>query len=60
MYTLTVHAEGYPDRQLTMEGYYFDHSDSERNIIKIMGQLTSLIEAKPAIKALPEPRGGYA
>ncbi len=59
-YTLTVNARGYPDKQLTMKGCDFNHSDSERSFIKIVGKIVTMIEGKRAIKSLPEPRGGYA
>lgn len=59
-YSLYVHAEGYPDRTLTMTELYYSHKPNEEAFFNITYTIKSIIENRPAYKKLPEPNGGYA
>ena len=59
-YTLIVHAEGYPEKEITMTDLYTLNHDNEEAFFMITKKIVSIIESKPAYKALPDPRGGYA
>jgi len=58
-YSLYVHAEGYPDRELTMSDIRYNYEPNEAEFLKITKKIVSIIESKPAYKKLPEPTGGY-
>lgn len=59
-YTLFVHAEGYSDKEVTMTDLYSNYPPNEEAFFNITKKIVSIIENKPAYKALPKPRGGYA
>ena len=59
-HSLYVHAEGYPDRELTMTDLYSSYKPNEEAFFNITKKIRSIIENKPEYKSLPEPRGGYA
>lgn len=59
-YTLFVHAEGYSDKGVTMTDLYSNYPPNEEAFFNITKKIVSIIENKPAYKALPKPRGGYA
>ena len=59
-YSLHIRAEGYPDRELTMTYLGFNTEPNEEAFYMIATKIREFIEAKPAYKKLPAPRGGYA
>jgi len=59
-YVLFVHAEGYPDKEVSMNDLRFDYTLDERRFFRITWKIRDIIESKPEYKSLPEPRGAYA
>ena len=59
-YVLIVHADGYPDREVSMNDITYNYNPSELRFFRIAWKIREIIESKPEYKALPEPRGGYA
>ena len=60
VYTLTVSADQYPETTVSMVDLQLHHTSDELKLLRITETILEIIESKPAYKALPEPRGGYA
>jgi hypothetical protein len=59
-YVLFVHAEGYPDKQVSMNDVRVGYTLSERRFLRIVWKIREITESRPEYRALPGPRGGYA
>ena len=57
---LFVHADGYPDTEVSMKDIMRDYTLSERRFFRITGKLKDIIESRPEYKALPKRGGEYA
>ena len=59
-YTLTVSADGYPEKTVRMADIWQGYTEDELRFFRITRTILDIVESKPVYKALPKPRGGYA